>query len=393
MKTVAQRSTGTSCPSLLILGTRGVPAMHGGFETFAERFALYLVDRGWKVGVYCQVEEAGSYGQITEDNWHGIRRIRVNAGSSSLSSVAFDWLSVRHSLREQGLPLVLGYNTAVFTVLYRLLGRPFITNMDGLEWKRAKWSLAAKAWFFCNEWIGALCSTKLVADHPSIAKHLAGRRSREDIVMIPYGAERIRSAPTTPVLEMGVQPRKYFISVARIEPENSILEIVTAYTMAPRSAALICLGKFDPQRNRYHSAVEKAANGRVLFPGTVYEAARVQALRYHALAYCHGHTVGGTNPSLVEALGAGNLVIAHDNEFNRWVAGNDHLYFKDIPSCAAAFNTAEKSGARYNTACTPHDLPSRFEWARILREYEALCLLVGGWPHNRSVKLPEMSPI
>jgi glycosyltransferase involved in cell wall biosynthesis len=372
------RFTNNNNKSLLIMGTRGVPAVHGGFETFAERLALYLTGKGWLVTVYCQREANDKLLSKPQINiWNGVRRIIISTSiDGPLGTIAFDWACVRHAMGEPGLPLVLGYNTALFSVLLRLMGRSMLMNMDGIEWKRAKWGPLAKAWLYLNEWCGALFSSKLIADHPAIADHLAHRRSRKHIVTIAYGADAVTTAPEEPVRAMGLTPKKYFLSIGRIEPENSTLEMISAFVTRKSDCAFVCIGKLEPKHNSYHAAVVAAANGKVIFPGAIYEQTRVQALRFHALAYCHGHTVGGTNPSLVEALGAGNAIIAHDNRFNREVAGEGALYFSDVSSCINAFSRAEVDEVWKNSSRehARQRFVGNYSWATILRQYEELCL-------------------
>lgn len=193
--------------------------------------------------------------------------------------------------------------------------------------------------------------------------------------MIPYGADLIETAPTEPVTARNLKPGKYIISIGRVEPENNILPMIQAFASKPRDLDFICLGKLEPDKNTYHQAVIAASAGRVIFPGAIYDPSAVQALRFHAAAYCHGHSVGGTNPSLVEAMGAGNAIIAHDNPYNRWVAGDDQFFFSDATECGAVFD---------RIANDP-DAPSRariqararflktFQWEPILKDYEALC--------------------
>lgn len=267
-----------------------------------------------------------------------MRRVTFAADSGAIGTMKFDWACVRHAMKERGVMLVLGYNTAAFSALLRLTPNPVLTNMDGIEWKRAKWPWHGRIWLYLNEWIGAVTSNKLIADHPEIAKHLHRRRRRADIAMIPYGADLIETAPTEPVTARNLKPGKYIISIGRIEPENNILPMIQAFASKPRDLDFICLGKLEPDKNTYHQAVIAASAERVIFPGAIYDPSAVQALRFHAAAYCHGHSVGGTNPSLVEAMGAGNAIIAHDNPYNRWVAGDDQFFFSDARECSAVFD-------------------------------------------------------
>lgn len=356
---------------LRILGTRGVPAAHGGFETFAEQLALHLVARGWRVVVYCQEEGRGPW---VEDVWQGVERVRIPvAGQGAKSTIVFDWLATRHAARQRDLCLTLGYNTALFCALLRLRGIPNAINMDGIEWSRAKWGPVAKTWFWLNDWAGCWLGDRLVADHPEIKAHLATRVRADKISTIAYGAACVAEAPEAPVRALGLEPGRYLSLIARPEPENSILEVVQGFSRRPRGVKLAVLGNYA-ESNAYHRAVKAAASAEVVFLGAIYEQPIVQALRFHSLAYVHGHQVGGTNPSLVEALGAGNAVIAHDNRFNRWVAGEGGRYFSgaegfdqalqallDEPQQLAALRQASRS--RFEQA---------FTWPVILGAYEAL---------------------
>ena len=359
-------------PKLLILGTRGLPAAHGGFETFAERAALYLVDRGWDVGVYCQDEVVAVERRVTVEMWRGIELIRVAVASRGpRATLEFDYHCAVDAARREGVCLVLGYNGAVFLPLLRWRGRPIITNMDGIEWRRPKWSMPVKAWFWVNEWIAAWASHRLVADHPAIADHLATRRPRDAIVTIPYGGDPVADAPVAPLAALGVTPGRYMVSIARIEPDNNILTLVEAFSRQRRDARLVVLGKLDVAIP-YHAAVLSAAGDEVIFPGAIYDQDIVKALRYHARAYLHGHTVGGTNPSLVEALAAGCAIIAHDNCFNRGTAGEMQHYFADAEGCAAAITALfSDAAALARSRAAARRQAAEFDWTRILETYES----------------------
>lgn len=367
-------------PSLLILGTRGIPAAHGGFETFAEQLALFLAGRGWRVGVYCQDEVDAVTERFRHENWRGIELIRVQVASRGpRATLDFDWLCLRDAARREGVSLVLGYNSGVFLPYLRLAGGKILTNMDGIEWRRPKWSTPVKVWFWVNEWVAAWASQRLIADHPVIADHLATRRPRGATVMIPYGGVPIDAAPEAPVRALGLEPGRYLISIARVEPDNSILTLVEAFTSKDRGMKLAVLGRLE-SGNAYHQAVRAAAGPEVLLPGPIYDAETVQALRFHARGYMHGHTVGGTNPSLVEALWAGNPVIAHDNPYNRWTAGDAALFFKDRESCETAIARLvgdDTLAQRLGTAARARAAKS-FSWSDILLQYEKEALRLLG---------------
>lgn len=357
---------------LIILGIRGIPAQHGGFETFAEKLSLYLVKLGWRVTVYCQESEGNS---VSESQWEGVRRIHIPVNQTgSAATIVFDWKSVQCSAKENGLFLTLGYNTAIFNWLQRLRGQTNIINMDGIEWRRNKWSPVAKAWFWLNERAGCLIGNHLIADHPKIKEHLATRINENKISMIPYGGDEVVAADPSLLEKLGLKPNQFSVVIARPEPENSILEIVRAFSSKARAHKLVVLGKFHPDKSEYHRLVMAAASTEVIFPGAIYEAPIVQALRFFARCYIHGHTVGGTNPSLVEALGAGNAVIAHDNHFNRWVAGPNAAYFKDEGECEKIFDRllSDDDAIIKMQEASKQRFHERFTWEQVLSEYEAL---------------------
>lgn len=368
-------------PRVLILGTRGIPAAHGGFETFAEKLALFLVARGWRVTVYCQSDVGAVTERFATDTWHGVERVHVRvARVGAAGTIAFDWHSIRHAAAQDGVCLVLGYNTAVLLAMLRVHSKKILINMDGIEWRRPKWSRPVRAWFYLNEWIGARIGHRLVADHPAIADHLAKRRSRNAIATIPYGGDEVIAAPVAPVEAMGLVPGAYLISIARLEPDNNILPIVEAFSRRHRHTKLVVLGCLD-DTNPYHVAVKAAASKDVIFLGAIYDKAIVQALRYHARAYCHGHMVGGTNPSLVESLWCGSAVLAHGNVFNTWTAGPEQFFFADIDECDGMIGrilTDDIAVARARRAARARAVTS-FAWAQVLSDYERELAMLGGY--------------
>ena len=275
--------------------------------------------------------------------------------------------------------LVLGYNTAIFLALLRWQGKKILINMDGIEWKRPKWSGPVRAWFYLNEWLGAWLGHRLVADHPAIEDHLATRRPRGAIAMIPYGGDEVVATSAAPLAALGLTPQKYLVSIARIEPDNSILPMVQAFSRKGRGMKLVVLGKLDAG-NAYHAAVRAAASDEVIFPGATYGKV-VQALRLHARGYCHGHTVGGTNPSLVESLWCGNAVLAHRNRFNQWTAGAEQFFFADTDECERMIErilTDDIAVARAGRMARLR-AGADFVWADILSAYERELAALGGY--------------
>lgn len=310
-----------------ILGTHGVPAAYGGFETAAENVGLHLHAKGWRVVVYCQVPGTGP---ITTDTWKGLERVLVPERREGwLGTASFDLTCVKHVLAERGpddVCLTFGYNTGVFNIAQRLRGIPNVINMDGMEWTRRRWGLLRQGILLANERCAGAVGTVLIADHPHIATYLGRHFGGRKVQTIAYGAYAVSDAPLGPVDELGLTPGQYGTVICRPIPENSLLEIVSAWSRRSRGRPLVVLGTFTTQ-DPYHVAVRAAAGAEVIFPGAIYEPERVSALRLHSRVYLHGHTVGGTNPSLVEAMAAGNPVIAQNNVYNRYVAGVGNRYF------------------------------------------------------------------
>lgn len=314
-------------PRVHILGTRGIPAAYGGFETAAENVGLHLSGRGWDVTVYCQVSGRGP---VTIDRWHGLRRVLVpehrpgGYGTASFDRKCIAWLLRRRS--EVDVCLTFGYNTGSLNLAQRMAGIPNVINMDGMEWTRAKWGPVERAILLVNERCAGLVGNILIADHPVIASYLARHFGRRRVRTVTYGAHTVADAPTAPLAAHGLTPRGFVTMICRPVPENSILEIVTAWSRRRRGLQLVVLGDYTAT-NSYHRKVLDAASDEIRFVGAIFDQSVVSALRYHSLFYLHGHTVGGTNPSLVEAMAAGNPVIAHSNPYNTWVAGSAGRYF------------------------------------------------------------------
>jgi len=230
------------------------------------------------------------------------------------------------------------------------------------------------AWLYLNERAGCWLGNHLIADDPEIKAHLATRVADSKITMIPYGADRIDNADSGVLAQYGLQPGGYAMVIARPEPENSILEIVAAFSRKPRGMKLVVLGRYDPEKMPYHKQVQDAASGEVMFPGAIYDKATVSALRFHSALYAHGHQVGGTNPSLVEAMGAGSAVLAHGNHFNRWVAGPGARYFEGEQQCADQLDAilSDPSEIERMRAASRERHAAMFTWERVLGEYEGL---------------------
>jgi glycosyltransferase involved in cell wall biosynthesis len=306
-----------------ILGTRGIPANYGGFETFAERLALYLVDRGVPVTVYCRRHHA-----TADAHWRGVRLVTLpTIASKYLDTVVHTFLSTIHLIlrsRTRHVVLCNAANASTLPLL-RLTGRRVLMNVDGLEWRRGKWGIAGRTWYRVGEWLSVRFASVLVTDAEEVRTYYRVRHDTES-VMIPYGADLTdRGKPLRP--DLGVQADRYVLYVSRWERENNPVLVASAHAAARTDTALVMLGHATYDEG-LEAQVRAAAAANTILPGSVFGDDYV-ALQSNALCYVHATEVGGTHPALIEAMGAGNLCLVLDTPENREVAGPDAWYFAD----------------------------------------------------------------
>ena len=240
-----------------------------------------------------------------------------------------------------------------------------------MEWTRRRWGVVKQAILLGGERFAGLLGDVIIADHPEIAVYLRRHFGKRRVATIAYGAHPVDDAPDTPVRGLGLHPGQYATVICRPIPENSLVEIVSAWSRTERGMPLVVLGNFD-ETDSYHRQVLDAAGDEVVFPGAIYDHDIVGALRFHSRLYLHGHTVGGTNPSLVEAMAASNAVVAHRNKYNTWVAGDGARYFDDVPSLADTLDVLidDIDTLRTMQQRSRERFEAEFTWARIGGQYE-----------------------
>jgi glycosyltransferase involved in cell wall biosynthesis len=350
---------------VFIVGTRGVPNRYGGFERLVEVLAPYLVQCGHEVTVFCEPERPDS--GIQFDTWHGVHRRFIQTSGGALGTLQYDFRSIRMVPRHS-VVLLFGYGTALFQLRLKALGIPHAVNMDGIEWQRAKWGVVARAWLRLNEFIATRLADLLIADHPEIGNYLA-RRFGVESRMIAYGVDLGAGrdvAACHDVLDK-YRNQPFFLVIARAEPENQIHVILEAYRLSKSPVPLVIVGNFDA--TPYGRGL-KADNPAVDFVGAVYEEKVLNRLRSTASLYLHGHSVGGTNPSLIEAMAAGGVIVAHDNVFNRWVAGSGALYFSHSAALAGHFRNPPGESLRSALrSAAARSCEAQFSWGHVLQAY------------------------
>lgn len=305
-----------------LLGTRGVPAQYGGFETAVEEIGSRLASRGYDVTVYCR-----NPGQ-TATSYRGMRLVNAPAIKHRMTeTLSHTAVSTVHAIARDRPDVVLMLNAGNAPMLKPLsvANIPSAIHLDGLESRREKWRGVGARYYRWAERAAVKWGDVVIADAQAIADHVQSQYGR-DCVVIPYGAEVI-SPGSERLAEVGVESDRYHLIVARLEPENHVLDAVHAYRQSKESLPLIVVGS-APYAQWYIDKVRAAAAGdpRIRLVGSIYDAELLDQLYGNARTYIHGHSVGGTNPSLLRAMGAGAPVLAFDVEFNREVT-NGHAFF------------------------------------------------------------------
>lgn len=317
-------------PSVAIIGTRGYPSYYGGFETAVRRLAPYLADHGWDVLVY------GRDGSTMLDDPSRDPRVRTRKThgfeSKSMSTLSYGLTSTLDAtLRKPDVALVMNVANGFWLPFLRLRGVPTLTNVDGIEWDRAKWGRLAKLMFKLGAFFTARFSNQLVFDAKEIAKRWGAEFNR-DGVFIPYGGSPISELPVVDDLEHG----KYVLVVARFVPENTIPEFFDAVERLAVDTQVVIVGSSGYEGELDLRARDLDARyANVAWLGHVNDDARLHSLWQHAGAYFHGHSVGGTNPALVQAMAAGAPTVARDTAYNREVLEDAGRYVDPDPELIA----------------------------------------------------------
>lgn len=308
---------------ILITGTRGIPNNYGGFEQFAENLSKNLRKHGHNVFVY------NSHNHIYQSKvWNGVKIIHKFDPEYKLGSFGqflYDLFCIKDSRkRKADIILQLGY-TSNSIWWWLLPNKPIIiTNMDGLEWQRSKYTKKVQGFLKFAEKLAVKHSNYLVADSVAIQNYIS-ENYKVDSTYIPYGTD-IFESPMSLILEKyNLTEYKYDLLIARLEPENNIETILNGFLEANVDRDFLVIGNFETKYGRYLK--ETFDNQKIKFIGSVYDQDTLNNLRYYSNIYFHGHSVGGTNPSLIEAMASNALICAHNNQFNRYILGEDAYYF------------------------------------------------------------------
>lgn len=358
---------------IAILGTRGIPNSYGGFEQFAEYLSAGLVERGHSVTVYNT-----SFHEYNKGEYKGVNIRKIYSPEKTIGASAnfiYDYLCLKDALKQNfDIIYEAGYHSnAPSYYLLKPQSPIVITNMDGIEWKRSKWSGLTQKLIKWLEKIAVEKTDYMVSDNKGIQQYYKDQFNKESF-FIPYGADLIENFDSLFLAAYNIQPNRYYLLIARIEPENNIEMILDGYTSSSSNFPFVVVGNHNNKYGRYLLEKYKNKNNNVIFAGGIYCKHTLDNLRHFSSIYFHGHSVGGTNPSLLEAMAAQTFVAAHDNIFNKSVLNANALYFtksNEVTEIINAPNLPEKTRTLFieNNYQT---IGQQYSWNNIISQYESL---------------------
>ncbi len=359
-----------------LLGTRGIPARYGGFETFAEELSTLLVSRGYKVTVYAR----RSFGeQKSDEEYRGVTVRYTPTIMQKYLETPLHALTSFLDLFRRRCDVVLLCNAAnsPFAWLGRLRGLPVLINVDGIERKRAKWNAVGRMWYRLGELCSVLFATKVIADAQVIADYYR-KRFKAAPVVITYGARAVQHEKTSLLSELGLSPQKYILYVSRLEPENNALGVIQAYRKVKTDYPLVIVGD-APYAKEYIESLHAAADDRVVFTGYQFGEA-YQELQSHARLYIQATEVGGTHPALIESMAYGHCIIANGTPENREVLSYAGTFYdvNDFDELARKMQELiddEEALKRFGSLAKERASES-YEWGKIADQYEELFISV-----------------
>lgn len=316
---------------ICILGTRGIPNNYGGFEQFAEYLSKGLGGYGHEVFVYSPHNHP--YKGVVWGTANIIHIFDPEKYVGTIGQFIYDLLCISDSRRRKfDIILQLGYTSSSIWSFLLPKSSVIITNMDGLEWKRSKYSSLVKKFLLFAESLAVKSSRVLIADSIGIHDYLKAKYNA-DSIFIPYGAHVSRINSIEFIIRRGLEAGGYSMLIARLEPENNIETILEGVVLSKKQQPFIVVGNYQTKHGEYLRSKFKDEK-RIIFIGSVYNIQELNSLRYYSWLYFHGHSVGGTNPSLLEAMASGALICANDNIFNRSILNDNALYFSSVADVA-----------------------------------------------------------
>ena len=358
---------------IAIVGTRGVPNQYGGFEQFAEALGTRLVKKRHEVLVYNP--ESHLYKKIDYKGIIVVRKKELFRWIPPFSTLLYDLICLRDAIKQNpDLIFCCGYSSSLFFRLFKNPNYvPILVHMDGMEWQRQKWGWFAKVFLKWTEKLAMKWSDIQIVDHIEVQKYYQKKYGITP-VHIPYGAEMdIRKSVNPPAFLKGDMEKEYFLIISRLEPENNIDMVLDSFLKSRRNELFLVVGETGTKYGRKLLKKYKSYS-QIRFLGSIFEKEILDGLRVNCKAYFHGHSVGGTNPSLLDAMGASCFIFAHDNVYNRGIMGENAIYFSTKEDLLKYFQNMEnilKNKEEYvkeNLNLINKD----YNWEKITRQYSEL---------------------
>jgi glycosyltransferase involved in cell wall biosynthesis len=359
---------------IAILGSRGFPYTYSGYEVFIGELAPRLVNRGHEVIVYCR----SALFRKRPESYQGVQLIYLPSIETKVLGTPTHTLVSMCDVLFRGVDVIFVVNlvNAFHCILPRLMGKTVAINVDGLDWKRDKWGKFGKSYFYMNaKFVGRICPKGVVTDAQEMRRIYLNDFHTPN-VCIAYGANLATSADPTIVRKYGLEPFQYYLVLSRLVPENNADLIVRAFERV-RTSRVLAIAGHENYRSAFVDRLRQTSDQRVRFIGHVGSADDVEELHCNAYGYIHGHSLGGTNPALLTALGCGNCVLALRTPFNMEVLQRYGILFERDPSDLAAklqhIEDHPEVAAQYRS-CAAERIRDAYTWERITDQYEELFL-------------------
>lgn len=363
---------------IAFISTRGIPNNYGGFEQFAEYISVGLAARGHEVVVY-----SPHFHSYKEDTYKGVRIKHIYSPEtwmgSSVGSFFYDFASLKDALKKENFDIIYeaGYTSIVPAYIWfdvKNIKYPiFTTNMDGLEYKRTKFNKWVRKFVFWEERTTVKHSHYLIADNMGIHDYYKEKYGKES-KFLAYGADIHDDYDVNLLQEFGLEAGNYYLLVARLEPENNIEMAIQGYLASNENGVkpLIIVGKTNTPHGKY--LVQKYGGEKnVRFVGGIYDFKKLNSVRYFSFAYFHGHSVGGTNPSLLEAMASNCYILAHNNIFNKAVLKENAHYYTSAEEVKWMLNSITDLATSYKEkfiANNLNEIRNEYSWEKLIDEHE-----------------------
>ena len=349
---------------IAIVGTNGIPAKYGGFETLVEFLAEYLAD-DFEITVYCSLK----FQKNKLMSYKGVNLIYINLSANGWQSIFFDFLSLLYSYKKFDKVLILGCSGSLFQPFFRSYKHKFIMNLGGLDWQRSKWNYFTRKYLKLSESLGVKYSGQLISDNAGIKKYLAEEYGVDSCV-IAYGGDQVFKVESmqNDIARYPFLEKPYAFTVARIQPDNNIEMLCNSFNEGSLFP-LVIVGNWH--NSSYGLEIKKKFQNKVNLEllDVIYDQRDLNLIRSNCFIYLHGHSAGGTNPALVEEMYLELPIFAFDNVFNRYTTQGRAKYFSDTISLQSIIKKINVNELKQNAADMYAIAKSEYYWSLICAQY------------------------